>query len=332
MSNMTRVLNRFILNNLYLIYRIVMKMYVTPQQCIINQVHKICFPFCLRLIRILLCILFIGVPVCADQSEFSRTYPLPITEMQYLVSRWFRNFDFMVLRVDQELSQVRLSAESRKKIWKVCLSQRSPLATQVTICENNGGVINPELKNRFWNYITEYVDDLEIQASDTHQIIPATVMVQVEAVVCIEATVPGETYQASGFIIDDKAPIRIISTAHNLRDLKKITVILYDGSERPGRILKMDFHRDLALIQIDEKRVHFIPLANGRNLLEMNEKIYSVSCPINLNKAVYSGSVTAPKRVDDLILWQVQMKIHPGSSGSPVFDKHGNLVAIIKGR
>jgi len=26
------------------------------------------------------------------------------------------------------------------------------------------------------------------------------------------------------------------------------------------------------------------------------------------------------------------MKIHPGSSGSPVFDEHGNLAAIVTGR
>ncbi len=305
---------------------------LTSQKCIINQMYKIFFPFCIRSIGVVLCLLFTGVPAFSDPSEFSRTYPLPITEMQDVISKWFRDSDFKILRVDQELSQARLRAESQKKVWEVCLSQQSPLATQVTICKNNGGVINPELKNRFWNYITEYVNDLEIQVSNPHQKIPAAVMAHMEAVVCIEATVAGETYQASGFIINNNGRVRIISTAHNIRDFKKINVILHDGSEIPGRILKMDFHRDLTLIQINEKLVNFISLANGRSLLETDEKLYSVSCPINLNQAVYSGSVTAPKRVDDLILWQVQMKIHPGSSGSPVFDKHGNLVAIIKGR
>lgn len=294
--------------------------------------HKIFFPFCIRFIRVVLCLLFTGAVAFSDASELSKTYPLPITEMQVVISKWFRDSDFKILRVDQELSQTRLSAESRKKVWEVCLSQQSPLSTRVTICKNNGAVINPELKNRFWNYITEYVNDLEIQVSNTYQNIPAAVMAQTEAVVCIEATAAGGTYQASGFIIRDNGRSRIISTAHNLRDLKKINIILHDGSETPGRILKMDFHRDLTLIHIDEKLVNFISLTNGRNLLKTDEKLYSVSCPINLNQSVYSGSVTAPKRVEDLILWQVSMKIHPGSSGSPVFDKHGNLAAVIKGR
>ena len=281
---------------------------------------------------LLFCMLFVGAAVCAYQSEFSRTYPLPITEMQYLISKWFRDSDFKLLRVEQELSRVRLDAESRKKVWEVCLSQESPLATRVTILENYGSIINPELKNRFWNYITEYVDDSEIQVSNTHPKIPATIMAQTEAVVCIEATTAGETYQASGFLTEYNGRMSVISTAHNLRKLKKINVILYDGSEIPGKILKIDFHRDLILIHVNKKPVHFISSTNGRNILEMKERIYSVCCPINLNKSVYSGSVIAPKRVDDLILWQVQMKIHPGMSGSPVFDKHGNLVAMITGR
>jgi len=48
---------------------------------------------------------------------------------------------------------------------------------------------------------------------------------------------------------------------------------------------------------------------------------------------VYAGSVNRPpRRVKDLVMWQVNMTIQPGSSGSPVFAINGNLVAIIKGR
>jgi len=38
--------------NLYLIYRRVMKMHLNPLKCIINQAHKIFFPFCLRSFRV----------------------------------------------------------------------------------------------------------------------------------------------------------------------------------------------------------------------------------------------------------------------------------------
>jgi serine protease Do len=281
---------------------------------------------------LILCTSFIGMPVCADNLYFSRTYSLPITEMQDIVTKWLKDSDFEILRVDQELSQVRLSAESREKIWEICLSQQSPLATLVTICKGRRGPKNKDLQNRLWNYISEYVNSPEIKVSDTQRKIPNIILAQTESVVCIEAKAAGRTYQASGFVVDDNGRIRIISTAHDFKNLKAINIIFYDGSEVAGRILKIDFHRDLSLIQIDKKPEHFIPLSISRNLLEIGEKLYSVSCPINLGKAVFSGSFTAPKRVDDLILWQVQMNIYPGSSGSPVFDEFGNLSAIVTGR
>jgi serine protease Do len=281
---------------------------------------------------LILCTSFIGVPVCAEKLDFSRTYPLPITEIQDVVSKWLVDSDFEIIRVDQELSQVRLSAESHGKNWEVCLSQQSPLATLVTICKDRGGVKNQDLQNRLWNYISEYVNSPEIKVLDTQPKIPNIILAQKESIVCIEAKVAGETYQASGFVIDDNNHFSIVSTAHDLKNLKEVNVIFYDGSEMSGRILKIDFHRDLSLTRIDKKLEHFIPLSISRNILEIDEKLYSISCPINLEKAVFPGSFTAPKRVDDLILWQVQMKIYPGSSGSPVFDEHGNLAGIVTGR
>lgn len=225
-----------------------------------------------------------------------------------------------------------MSVEKREIVWEVCLSQQSPLATQVTICKDNKSRIDSKLENRLWEYISEYVNTPEIQVSNTQQKIPNMVMAQIASVVCIEATAKEKTYQASGFIINDNGHVRIISTAHDFRDLKKINVILYDGSEMAGKIFKIDFHRDISMIETDKKLEHFIPISVSINSLEKGEKLYAVSCPFNLKKAVFSGNFTAPKLVDDLILWQVQMDIYPGNSGSPVFDSQGNLAAIITGR
>lgn len=279
-----------------------------------------------------LCISIIGVPVRADNLNSSRTFPLPITEMQDVISKWLVDSDFEILQVYKELSQVRLNAEKGKKILEICLSQQSPLATLVTICEGRGGVKDQKLQKRLWNHISEYVNSPETEVSNTNQEIPNIILAQKESVVCIEVKKEGETYQASGFVVDDNGHIRIISTAHDLDNLKVVNVIFYDGSEVTGRILKTDFHRDLSLIQVETDFEHFIPLSFSKNMLEIDEKLYSISCPINLEKAVFPGSFTDPKRVEDLILWQIQMKIYPGSSGSPVFDGMGKLVGIVTGR
>ena len=98
-------------------------------------------------------------------------------------------------------------------------------------------------------------------------------------------------------------------------------------------VLKADHHWDLALVKVGLESQSHISLQKGRNLLSVGERIYTVGCPVNLRGTVFPGVVNGPpRRVDDQIYWQVAMKIHPGSSGSPVFDAQGNLVALVKGR
>ena len=117
----------------------------------------------IAILSLLLCISITGVSVCADKSDFSRTFPLPITEMQDVISKWLIDSDFEILQVYKELSQVRLNARSREKVWEICLSQQSPLATLVTICKGRRGVKNQELQKRLWNYISKYVKSLNLK-------------------------------------------------------------------------------------------------------------------------------------------------------------------------
>lgn len=92
----------------------------------------------------------------------------------------------------------------------------------------------------------------------------------------------------------------------------------------PGRILKIDFHQNLCFIQVDKNPGHLIHLFISKNMMGINEKLYSVNCPTNLDKAVCPGSIIATKHLEDFILWQIQMKIYPANSESPVFDVQGN--------
>jgi serine protease Do len=131
--------------------------------------------------------------------------------------------------------------------------------------------------------------------------------------------------------VDEKG--MIISTAHDLKEIKEISVALYSGRKIKGQVVKIDPQRDLILVDVGIKLDNPICLDKGRNSLNMGEPLFSVGCPINHGGMIYSGIInSSPRRVKDLVLWQVNMTIHPGSSGSPVFDIHGNLVAIVKGR
>ena len=161
--------------------------------------------------------------------------------------------------------------------------------------------------------------------------IPQNVLSLIEAVVCIEAVKGKKTEQYSGFFID--ADGTIISTTHNLDDFDQVSVGLHDGRKMKGEVIKFDRHRDLSLVKIEFRSTFHVQVARGRKNLQMGEQIYSLGCPMNLVGTVFTGIVNGPpRRVDDLTYWQVNMEIHPGSSGSPVFDVNGNLVGVVKGR
>ena len=310
-----------------------------------------------------LSISFISVPACADDPYFSKTYPLPITEMEDIISEWLGNWDFKISPTDRENSQIRFSAETQEESWEVSLSQQSPLATQVTIRKQSGDAINSNRLNHWQNFIAKYLNDSDIEtqdeqkesfslnpnppkrlenhiskydkapddkAPDKHQDVPKILFPQKKSVVCIRAIVAGEVYHSSGFIINENG--LIVCTAHDFKGLDEISIILYDGKEIPGRVLRMDFYRDLTLIQVDEKLEGSIPLLNGRDKLKKGERLYSMGCPVNQNGIVSPGFFTAGRHLNDLILWQVHMQIHHGQSGSPVFDENGNLVGIVTGR
>ncbi|MDY7033307.1 MAG: serine protease [Thermodesulfobacteriota bacterium] len=254
-----------------------------------------------------------------------------MTEIKEVLLDWFTNSGFQVRGDMPEANRVQITAVKVKEIWRISLTRHSPLATKVEAgCFVNEEPDKTKLKE-FWNHVSEYIKGSLSETGNLHQGIPITVLSQIESVVCIKAKRKNSTVQISGFFYNDEN--LIICTAHDLEAVKEIKVILYDGREITGHIVKKDLQRDLALVYVNIKQDSFIPLDKGRNLLSIGERLYSIGCTANYGRTVYSGVMDGlPRRVNNLLLWKVNMEIYPGSSGSPVFDVQGHLVAMVMGR
>jgi serine protease Do len=271
----------------------------------------------------------------AETEGSLKLQPLPAVELEKVISGWLTHSGFEISAIRARMGQVQLSAVKAKECWQIALKPHSALATQVHARYAIDGQPHEAHLERLWDYIAGYMSGPTKESSPEpeapDQAIPIAVLSQVESVVCIKARSGDNNIQFSGFAVEEDG--LIICTAHDLKNLQEITVILYDGRQLKANLVKMDTHRDLALLDINAKFDTFISVAEGRNLLGMGESLYSVGCPIDLRGTIYSGIINSPpRRVNDLPLWQVNMHIHPGSSGSPVFDVQGNLVAIVKGR
>jgi serine protease Do len=269
-----------------------------------------------------------SLSVEAGNQRDERVIYLPVDELVEVLSSWWERAGFMVQRTNPDKNSVRLFVSRGDAGCRFDLSPQSALAAKILTVT---AVELTEEMDRWWRYLEVYIQAPLSETSPADHTIPVSILSKIESVVCIRITTGEEKDQFSGVIVD-KAGL-IISTAHGLPDNQEIMVTLYDGKELPGTLIRRDILQDLSLIQIPESAFQSISLPDGRNLLGMGEPVFSIGCLGDLQGTVTTGTVNAPpRRVNDQPLWQVHMDVQPGNSGSPVFDKQGHIVALVKGR
>lgn len=264
-------------------------------------------------------------------------FPLPAAEVVSRIEAGLTQRGFVVQRSPLAMGMTALKAQKGEETLRYILAPRSALATQVQSSGMAGGRTGEA-------HLREILGRQGLSAAEgpagplpaapeegSNLSIPNPILARIESVVCVTAVLRERTVQFSGFVVDTAG--LILCTAHDLTHIRAMNVAFYDGGRMEARIVKIDPRRDLVLLQVPARLDTFIPLTGGRNLVGMGERLFTVGCPENLNGTVYSGFVNGPpRRVRDLPLWQVNMEILPGSSGSPVFDVEGNLIGMVKGR
>ena len=267
----------------------------------------------------------------AGSQASAQLYSLSLSELEAYVADWLTRSGFGIERQMLKSGDVQLDIMRPAEKWRIYLKPHSNLITEIqadSVSDNpRRGTTIDRMKHDIANYIRAPAGQKDI----SNQMIPPTVLGQIGNVVCLQAKNKGKSSQHSGFIVNTEG--LVLSTIHDVDTFHDIKVTLYDGSQITGDIIKKDFKRDLALIDIGSSGENAISLKKGRNILGMGERVYSIGCPVNLVGSVFAGVINGPpRRVNQLSYWQVNMEIHPGSSGSPVFDVQGNLVGIVKGR
>ena len=285
----------------------------------------------MRNLIISICLILTLASASAGIQTPVKIYPLLVSELEKEVVRWLVQSGYEVQRRALQMKEVELKATKGERSWEIQLSPHTPLATRVRADYMLDGQADETGLQELWSHISVYIKKHSIKMEDPNQVISSEVLSKIEAVVCIETSTAKEESQITGLIVGEEG--LIICTAHTLESFETCNITFYDGREAKAHLIKMDLHRDLDILQLDLKPDAFIPLKSGRSLLGMGERVYSIGCPNNLRGTFYSGVINGPPRLSNgLPLWQIEMKIYPGSSGSPVFDVQGNLVAIVKGR
>jgi len=158
----------------------------------------------------------------------------------------------------------------------------------------------------------------------------------------IKNAVGDSTSTGSGFFISTDG--RIVTNHHVIAGASSVIATMHDGKElKISGVLVESKSSDLAVIKADGGP--FVPLKLGRDgSLRIGDEVVVIGNPRGLSTTVSAGIVSAI-RDDGLPIpghdssdsptgsWGIQVSapISPGSSGSPILNKEGEVVAVAVG-
>jgi len=293
----------------------------------------------MALIRLFTTLVFTIYPVflsAADEVkvDWQNTVSIPLSEVAYKVNKWMRNSGISIEQSALKNGGVKIIGSGGEKKqgeqWLVELTPRSSLGTEILI-QLEGDDTADERINLLVDQLQTHESGEEAFINEGNNVIPGPILSQIGNVACIHVQTKSKSVQFSGFFIDNEG--LILGTAHDLLEHEQLKIMSNTGIFYEGDVIKADFEKDLALIKVNAAKEDIVSITEGRNLLGMGETVFSIGCPINLRGTIHRGFVNGPPRkVSNVPLWQVEMEIQPGSSGSPVFDNSGLFVAVVKGR
>ena len=135
----------------------------------------------------------------------------------------------------------------------------------------------------------------------------------------------------SGVIVDAGRGY-IVTNHHVVEGADSIRVTLDDGREVEAQVIGQDKKTDLAVIRIDEKDLHALPMGDSERL-QVGDFVIAIGNPFGLNQTVTSGIVSglgrsglSDENYEDYI--QTDASINPGNSGGALIDLTGKLIGV----
>jgi S1-C subfamily serine protease len=144
----------------------------------------------------------------------------------------------------------------------------------------------------------------------------------------------------TGFFVSTDG--RLVTNHHVIEGASSVTATLSDGSTRKVvGLLADDAVADIALLKVEGGEVPALVLGDSKNL-KPGDEIAVIGSPRGLSGTLSSGIVSAvrengptveAKDSDNVQSWGIQITaaISPGSSGSPIMNRGGEVVAVAVG-
>jgi serine protease Do len=136
----------------------------------------------------------------------------------------------------------------------------------------------------------------------------------------------------TGFIIDVKG--YLVTNVHVIADAKNIAVQNKKG-EFVAKVVYTDIEKDIAILKIEDdnfKPYTSIPYAISKSVGDLAEPIFTLGYP--RNEIVYGQGYLSAKTGyrGDTLSCQIDIAANRGNSGSPIWNKNGEVIGVLNGR
>jgi len=109
-----------------------------------------------------------------------------------------------------------------------------------------------------------------------------------------------------------------------------VKIITSDGQELPGKVIRYNKYRDIALLKVEKTFTKAFKLTNVKTFKNLQDVI-TIGAPksVELGQSVSTGVISNERKTNNNNLIQLNMSVNSGNSGGPLFDGTGTLHGVI---
>jgi S1-C subfamily serine protease len=147
---------------------------------------------------------------------------------------------------------------------------------------------------------------------------------------CVVTVFTGDGH-GSGCIISGDG--YIVTNAHVVGEDEAVKVLLADGVEVKGKVVRVNPDMDLALVKVDTDGLTAFQLPSA-SAVEIGGDAYAIGTPADkeLGQSITKGIISGRRKIDGHTLLQTDVSINGGNSGGALVARSGQLLGIVNAK